>query len=138
MTQPTPSCSRRTVHLGVELRRFATVEHAVVANDADLPVPHLFGLGRAPWTPLARGLRVSPEGRDQKLAGIVDALEDLDIHTAVDTVKAKMRRQLVGLCANPGAFFRRKLGDSCNFSVAGRRFVEPLLVDGQACRRIAV
>src|ERR1700730_14251835 len=49
-------------------RRLATVEHAVVSDDANLPVPHLLGTHGVNRLPSLPGVRIPPEAQKQELA----------------------------------------------------------------------
>src|SRR5215212_9486841 len=73
----------RLRHGGVELRRLAAFEHAVIANDAHVPLTQRFGPGGLARNPHPGGIRVAPRGEHGELAGRVDAGEHLAIDQAI-------------------------------------------------------
>src|SRR5262249_46585883 len=120
--------SGRSGDIAIELRRFAAIEHAVVPDDADFAVAQRPGRRRGYPCPCRVGL--APGGEQQELAGVGDALEQLVVHEATrQGIEAERGREV------PRALARRELRDRDGLGGADLRFVEALLLDGQALRR---
>src|SRR5262245_32277148 len=63
----------------IELRCLTPVKHAVVAHNANCPVPQGLEPRRVHWRPTARGLCIFPQNQKCELARIVDAGDDIII-----------------------------------------------------------
>src|SRR5215208_7194745 len=133
------------LHTGVELRRLATFEHAVIANDAHVPLTQRFGPGGLARNPHPGDIRVTPRGEHGELAGRVDAGEHLAIDQAIGgeseivskTIRVHVTAIRVGHDIRDGddlggadfGFVEALLIECCS---GGRRAVRHDLADAQA------
>src|SRR5579875_3657071 len=113
------------------LRRLAAIEHAVIANDADLAMAQRPRRRPARRPALCRGL-VDPGGEQQQLAGRINALEGLDRHDAGSAGywRAEHRGE-IGAWRRP-AFRGRELADRHGFRRRDLGRIEALLGEALA------
>src|SRR5262245_53636500 len=112
-------------------RRLPPLEHAVVADDADAPMPKRRRHRRV-WLECRGGVSVPPRGEQYELSGIVDALEQLMVdQAAFHAIEAELRGHTIrreGRAVGVGG----DLGQGYGLGVTGLGCVETLLRDRQA------
>src|SRR6185437_294884 len=132
---------QRVASLGILiiLPRLATIEAAVLADDANLAVPErrdsieLFG------RPALGRLGILPGDEKTHFSRVVDARPDIVLDdAAVAQIEPEMARQEVRLRREGGPLDGHDLGEGRELARAGLGFVETALMHGGFLRRIGV